>query len=168
MLLAVLALILGVVAFGCSAGPSATASTSTTSATADRPFDGTPLAWLTAEARPWNGRLNQDQAAVLSDSKATTGEKADTFFHRLNVACARMVQDASGARRVPDAPSAQLAQAWSAMTAETERYAEDCLTVTRTRTNASLTAWENDVKPMDAANSSLNTVVQSIRTAAAG
>ena len=155
---------------GCGGGSTASTTTSTSAgAAATAPFRGTPLAWITTEARPWNGRLNRDQAAVDSASTSTTGEvAAATYFQRLQVACSQMARDASMAQRLPKAPTARLDQAWLAMTAGTEQYAVDCLALARTGSSADLTTWQNSLRSMDAANASLNTVVGAIRTSSEG
>ena len=174
-LVVVLVVTLGVVAVACGGGGSASTAPSTSTApshgagsTTPRSFTGSPLAWITSEARPWNGRLNRDQAAVDAASSRTSEESASTFFHGLQVACTRMAQDASKSQALPPAPSGQLSQAWLAMTAETQRYADDCLALVRFRSTAALTTWQDSLKSMDTANASLNSVVAAIRAAAAG
>jgi hypothetical protein len=166
-LLSTLALLSGMTVLGCGASPSAAPERTTTSTTA-RAFVGTPLAWIGSRARRWNGRLNQDQVAVDAASKASSEEGADAYFGQLRAACTQMLEDATKAEEIAAAPSAPLDQAWKAMTADTQAYAEDCLTLARNRSNSNFTNWQNSVQAMDAANASLNTLVDAIRSGAQG
>lgn len=162
-----LVLLSGLAVLGCSGSPT-TSPTSTTSHAASGTFAGTPLAWIASKARPWNGRLNSDQAAIVAASKASSEESAATFYGRLQVACTRMLDDATKAHRVTAAPSAQLDQAWKAMTADTQVYAEACLQLAHSRASADFTRLQSSLQAMNAASASLNTVVNAIRGGTAG
>ena len=71
-------------------------------------------------------------------------------------------------QRVKAAPSASLESAWLSMTAHTETYAADCLTLTHTRSSAALTRWNQSLNAMNSANAALNTVVAAVRGKAGG
>jgi len=154
----------GVVASGCSSSPAASPAPSTTSATSTPvAFTGTPLAWLTDKARPFNKELNDDQALIDSASVTSTEIGAATFFAHLAATCTRLNTDAQRAQRVQAAPSASLESAWLSMTAHTEAYAADCLALTHTRSSAALARWKQSLTAMNRANAALNTVVDEIR-----
>jgi hypothetical protein len=169
--LAVLAALFGLAVVGCGAGSSAAptsskpppSSSSTTAATTAGSFTGSATSWLSSVAGPWSGRLNRDQQAVDSASSSTKSVSAAVYFARLKRACTALSKDAGGAEALPTAPSAQLDQAWKAMAAQTQAYADACLTLARTHANADLTAWQNSLKLMNSANASLNTVVDAVR-----
>jgi hypothetical protein len=50
------------------------------------------------------------------------------------------------------------------MVTETVAYADDCLTLTRTQSNAALTRWNDSLKAMDSANGALNAAVAAVRS----
>ena len=155
-------------ALGCGSSAATPASPSTSTAAPKADAVTTPLAWLVAEAKPTNRRLNQDQAEVLAASRSTNGVGASTFFAHLASACTAMLDDARRAQGLPKAPSATLAAAWHGMATATATYASDCLTVTRTHSSASLTTWNTSLKTMDTANAALNSVVSAVRSGASG
>ena len=150
----------GAAASGCSSSPAASPAPPTTSPPV---ATGTPLAWLTAHARPFNKKLNDDQALVDSASVTSPEIGASTYFARLAAACTRLNTDAHLAQRVKAAPSSSLESAWLSMTAHTETYAADCLTLTQTRSSAALTRWNQSLTAMNSANAALNTVVAAVR-----
>jgi hypothetical protein len=47
-------------------------------------------------------------------------------------------------------------------------YADDCLTLTRTQSNAALTRWNDSLKAMDSANGALNAAVAAVRNSSGG
>ena len=49
------------------------------------------------------------------------------------------------------------------MTAHTEAYASDCLTLTRTHSTAALKRWNQSLALMNSANGALNSEVSAIR-----
>jgi hypothetical protein len=153
----------GLLLAGCSSSSSTPASTTTTV-----PADTTPLAWLTNEGRPWNGRLNADQSAI--DAAGAANEESDpgAFFTNLASSCTRLLDDARKAAQLPKAPSTLLDGAWRLMARNTEAYASACLTLTQTRTSGDFANWNAALKTMDASNAALNTVVNQVRAAAAG
>ena len=147
-------------AMGCGSSTGATSSTATTHAVG---YVGSPLSWLSVKARPWNKRLNDDQAFIDTASGANPEIGASAYFARLASACTRLSHDARLAMQIPTAPSRHLAEAWRAMTVHTENYASDCLTVTRTHSSASLTRWNQSLKAMNTANGNLNSAVAVVR-----
>ena len=155
-------------ALGCGSSSATPATPSTSTTAAEAVAVTTPLAWLVAEAKPTNKRLNQDQAEILVASRSAKEASAGTFFAHLASACTAMLRDARRARGLPKAPSATLSAAWYSMATATETYASDCLTLTRTHSNASLTTWNTSLKTMDTANAALNSVVSAIRSGASG
>ena len=98
----------GATAMGCGGS---TAATTTTSAPA---YTGYALSWLSAKARPFNKKLNDDQAVVDVASAATGEIDPTTYFGRLASACTRLANDARQAGEVQAAPTASLATAWRA------------------------------------------------------
>lgn len=152
----------GLTALGCSSSTATPPSTTPTTSVAAT----TPLGWLVSEAKPANKRLNQDQATVLVASRSTSETAVGPFFAHLATACSAMLGDARRSENLPSAPSASLDSAWRAMARATATYASDCLTLTRTHANASLTSWNDSLRSMNAANGALNTVVAAIRSGA--
>ena len=152
-----------VILVGC--GSSSSVSSTTTSAPH---FDGTALSWLTSELRPFNRTLNNDQAAVDAASATTSESDASAFFGRLAGACTRLRDDARRAGNVASAPDPSLETAWQAMVTNTANYAEDCLALTRTKSNAALTRWDDSIKTMNSANGALNAAVAAVRSGTAG
>lgn len=150
-------------ALGCTSSPATPVGASTSASAPKASAIATPLAWLVAEGKPANKLLNQDQVAVLKASRAGTAIGARTFFAHLASACTAMLHDAHHARNLPAPPSTPLATAWRTMASTAATYATDCLAVTRTRSNASVTTWNNSLKVMDTANGALNSVVATIR-----
>jgi hypothetical protein len=151
----------GMAAMGCGGAASTAPST-----TAAHPsvYAGSALSWLDAKARPWNQKLNDDQNAVSVDGAASEADPSD-FFARLALACTRLAADADAAGRVQKAPTASLAATWKAMTARTAAYANDCLALTRTRSNADLTRWNSSLTSLNSANATLNAAVAAVRSA---
>jgi hypothetical protein len=148
----------GATAMGCGGS---TAATTTTGAPA---YTGSALSWLSAKARPFNKRLNDDQAVVDVASAATSEIDPTTYFGRLASACTRLADDARQAGEVRAAPTASLATAWQHMVARTETYASDCLNLAHTRSNAALTQWNQSLKAMNSANGALNSQVNAVRS----
>jgi hypothetical protein len=126
----------------------------------------TPLGWLVAEAKPFNGKLNRDQEAVLVASRSTGEVTAGQYYAHLASSCTAMLRDARHASHLPTAPSTSLQSAWHAMTTATETYASDCLALTRSRNSASFTRWNKSLEAMDTASAALNTVVAQVRQSA--
>ena len=155
----------GIMAMGC--GSSTAAGPSTTTPRAES-YVGSPLSWLSVEARSWNKRLNDDQAVIDSASVTSPEVGASAYFARLASACTQLADDARLAGQIPTAPSRSLATAWRAMTVHTESYASDCLVLTRTHSSVALTRWNESLKAMDAANGSLNSVVATVRGTSGG
>jgi hypothetical protein len=166
--MSVMALLSGLAVLGCGGSPAAAPTSSTTSRATSATFAGTPLEWISTTARPWNGRLNNDQDVIVSASKASSEEPESSFFGQLKTACRRMLDDATRAQAVTAAPSAPLDQAWKAMTADTAAYAEACLSLAQSRANSDFTRLQGSLQSMNAANASLNTVVNAIRGGNAG
>jgi hypothetical protein len=131
-------------------------------------YTGSALSWLSTKARPWNKKLNDDQRAVLVDSAATNKTDPTAFFTRLKSACTELGHDARGAGQVQKAPTESLASAWKEMTDRTATYADDCLALTRTRSNADFTRWNTSLRSLNLANAALNTIVASVRSASGG
>ena len=52
------------------------------------------------------------------------------------------------------------------MAVHTESYASACLTLAHTRSNASLTQWNDSLKAMNSANATLNAAVAAVRSQA--
>ena len=121
---------------GCSGSPSTSPATTAAPTTSSAHYTGTPISWLSAEARPWNKTLNDDQTVVDTASQTTNESDSATFFTRLATACTRLHRDASKAQHIQSAPSQTLALAWNAMAVHTESYASACLTLAHTRSNA--------------------------------
>lgn len=125
---------------------------------------GAALAWLSSVAEPWNHTLNGDQQAIDTASAASggataSGAAADAYFAGLGAACSKMADDAGQAQNIARAPSAVLDQAWRTMVANTKEYATDCLTLTRTKSQADLTTWNSSLKSMNTANAAFNAQV---------
>ena len=146
----------GVTAMGCGGSPAATTTSAPT-------YHGSALAWLTEKARPFNKKLNDDQALVDTASAATGETDAATYFGHLTAACTRLADDARMALDVQAAPTVALASAWRHMATNTESYATDCLTLTRTRSTSALNRWNEQLKAMNSANGALNSVVNTMR-----
>jgi hypothetical protein len=153
----------GLLVASCSGSPTAARATTTTSSAT---YIGTALSWLTTKGRPFNKKLNDDQALVDTASVTSPEIGAATYFARLAEACSRLNADARLAQRVQAAPSGSLEGAWLSMTAHTETYALDCLTLTHTRSSASLTRWNQSLTAMNAANGALNAAVAAVRSQA--
>lgn len=127
-------------------------------------FTGTPLAWLSGKAEPWNQRLNADQFAVDRASKASQAGTPAAYFAALRRACAAMADDVGKARSIPPAPTGALQGAWSTMLAETADYAESCVALTRTpSSSARLDRWNSSLTAMDRANAGFNRAVAQVR-----
>ena len=156
----------GFVLTGCSGSPSANPARTAPSTDGSAPYAGTALSWLSAEARPWNKTLNDDQAVVVRASQATAEGDSGTFFTRLAAACTRLHDDALEAQHIQTAPSPGLASVWHSMTVHTGTYASDCLTLTRTHSSASLTRWDQSLNAMNTANAALNAAVAAVRSQA--
>ena len=137
------------------------AATTITSAPA---YTGSALSWLSAKARPFNKKLNDDQAVVDVASAATSELDVTAYFGRLAWACTRLADDARRAQEVQAAPTASLATVWQHMVAHTETYASDCLTLTRTRSTAALARWDRSLKAMNSASGALNSEVNAVRS----
>lgn len=161
MVAVALAMLAGLSALGCGRAPSATSSPPTTASSAVQ----TPLDWVNAHVRTWNQTLNLDQDAVDVASAQASEVGAGAFFSRLKSTCGRLLQDATRAGNLPRAPSTQLDRAWRLMTATTERYASDCLTLVREQSNADFARWQASLTSMDAANAALNASVDAVRGA---
>ncbi len=149
-------------------------TTSTTPSTAPRQ-PGTSAAghtaaydWLSTTAEPWNHRLNRDQVAIDTASGRATGVSADTYFRRLETACATMFADASKAQAITRAPSSALDGTWRDMTAQSRSYASDCLHLAHSHSTADFTTWNSSLKTMNTANASFNAAVASVRAASTG
>lgn len=144
---------------GCGGSPAATTSTTAPA------YTGSALSWLSTKARPFNKKLNDDQAVVnTASAAATAGADPTTYFDHLASACTRLVDDASQAEEVQTAPKASLATAWQHMAASTKAYATDCLDLARTRSNAALTRWNQSLEAMNSANGALNSEVNAVRS----
>jgi len=153
-----------VVLVGCG-GSSASTPASTTNAPH---ATESALSWLTSEVKPHNGTLNTDQAEVVAASAASSKSDAASFFGRLKTACTQLRDDAERAGDVPTAPTVSLEASWKGMVTETVAYADDCLTLTRTQSNAALTRWNDSLKAMDSANGALNAAVAAVRNSSGG
>ena len=151
-------LVSGATAAGCGGSPATTTSTTAPVHT------GSALSWLSAKARPFNKKLNDDQAVVNTASAATSEIDPTTYFDHLASECTRLVDDARQAEDVQAAPTASLATAWQHMAASTKTYATDCLDLTQTRSNAALTRWNQSLKAMNSANGALNSEVDAVRS----
>ena len=104
----------------------------------------------------------------MVDSDAINETDPTAFFTRLKSACTGLAHDARGASQVQTAPTESLASAWKAMTERTAAYADDCLTLTRTRSNADFTRWNASVQSLNSANATLDAVVAAVRSASGG
>jgi hypothetical protein len=155
-------LIGGVTALGCGGTNSAAGGQATTTTISGRQA-GTALVWLSSIAEPWNHKLNGDQQSIDTASAASAGSSgtaaANTYFARLGTACSKMVDDAGQAQNIARAPSAALDQAWRTMVVQTKKYATDCVTLTRSHSNADLSTWNNSLKSMNTANAAFNAQV---------
>ena len=158
--------LLGALALAGCGGSSSSTPTSTTTSGAHT--GESALAWLTSEVRPHNGTLNKDQAEVVAASAASAESDAASFFGRLKTACTQLRDDAQRAGDVPPAPTSSLEASWKGMVTETVAYADDCLTLARTQSNADLTRWDDSLKAMDSANSTLNAAVAAVRKSSGG
>ena len=156
----------GFVLTGCGGSPSATPATTAPSTVSSAPYAGTALSWLSTKARPWNKTLNDDQAVVVTASRATAEGDSGTYFARLAAACTRLHGDALEAEHVQTAPAPALASVWHSMTVHTGTYASDCLALTRTHSSASLTRWDQSLNAMNTANAALNAAVAAVRSQA--
>jgi hypothetical protein len=150
----------GVTATGCGGSPAATVTTSLPA------YTGSARSWLSAKARPFNKKLNDDQVVVDAASAATNKTDPTTYFSRLASACTRLAADARQARDVQPAPTASLATAWEHMTARTETYASDCLTLARTHSTVALNLWNQSLTVMNSSNGALNSEVNAVRSGA--
>jgi hypothetical protein len=127
-------------------------------------YTGSAFSWLSTKARPWNKKLNDDQKAV-NVAAASRPANPTGFFTRLASACSHLADDSRSAGQVQKAPTASLAAAWTGMTDRTRIYANDCLALARTHSNADLTRWNTSLDAMDSANAALNADVDAVRSA---
>ncbi len=149
---------------GCGSSASTAAPTTVPHLSA---YTGSALSWLSTRARPWNKKLNDDQREVLVGSAATNKTDPTAFFTRLKSACTELAHAARGAGQVQKAPTESLAAAWKEMTDRTATYADDCVALTRTRSNADFTRWNASLQSLNTANATLNSAVASVRNASA-
>jgi hypothetical protein len=163
------ATVLCVGAGGCttSASSSSPPSTSSPPTTAPAASSAGPRDWLAGKAGRWNATLNGDQNSVDAAAATTSGVSSATYFSELSAACTRMLDDAGKARTIPGAPTVTLQDAWIGMLGATEAYANECIQVARSQSNADLTVWKNGLKSMNAANQTWNSEVGKVHHASA-